>query len=398
MILLRMAAVFAKPALAAGVVTSAVVVGWYAYDNLAPGDPTAFQQLQSQGERVLVSEFGINADTIVAVDPDDPAGSRSVIATIGHAPEYGAFATLSPDGGAIAYTALPVDAPRPGPDAPAIAGIIDADGTTTVLADDIDLLIAPVWAPNGSGIVVRKNTGCEAAGLDCGEYPAGSFELLLLGRDGSRTLLTAWRSAAVFPIGFPPDGASFYFATLSATGTDLYRVAADGGGETMLAHLSDNIARDWRISPDGQFIAYSSAEGTTTPVVVARVVDVVTGSIADAVPQASLEAGPASTGVARGEFNPAWGPEGELAVASMNLDGGSRTVSVAGDGVTDLDVQADQMDLPLAWAPSGNALVVRAVAGATPYEAGASTLDILTDGNRVRVSESSDASVVGWSQ
>ena len=125
---------------------------------------------------------------------------------------------------AIAYTALPSDTTKPGPDAPAKAAIVDVNGDVTPLADDVDLLIAPVWSPDSASIVVRKNTPAPDA--------AGSFELLLLGRDGSRATLTTWTTASVFPIAFAPDGAKLYFAALNNAGTDLYSIAPDGAAET----------------------------------------------------------------------------------------------------------------------------------------------------------------------
>jgi hypothetical protein len=130
--------------------------------------------------------------------------------------------------------------------------------------------------------------------------------------------------------------------------------------------------------------------------VVARVVDLATGVIADALQEASLEAGPSSTGVLRGEFNPAWQPDGDLTVASMNLDGGSAAVSVGDDG-TQIEAQSGEaMDLPLGWSPDGVTLAVRSVEGETPFEAGASHVELIMEGGRERVSESSDVTIVGW--
>jgi Tol biopolymer transport system component len=399
MMLLRMLAAAAKPAIVTGALATSAAGAWLVYDNYSGDPPTAFERLQGAGQRLLVSEFGANADTIVSIDPSNVAGSREVIATIDHAPEYGIVAALSPDASAVAYTALPVDANDPGPGSPAIAGLVLQDGTTTVLANDVDLVVAPVWSPDNASIVVRKNTPCEDAGLSCDEYPAGAFELVLLGLDGSRSTLTSWRSAAAFPIAFSPDGTAFYFATLNANGTDLYRVAPDGSSETQIAHLSDEVARDWKLSPDGTRIAYSAAESGQAPAIVARVVDLATGAISDALNADALAAGPPSTGVARGEFNPAWAPGGELTVASMNLDGGAGAVSVE-DGVADaLTSGVDGMDLPLSWSPDGAALAVRAVDGETPFDAGASYVEIVgADGERERVSESSDLSIVGWTE
>ena len=114
------------------------------------------------------------------------------------------------------------------------AAVIDVKGDVTPLADDVDLLIAPVWSPDSASIVVRKNTPAPDA--------AGSFELLLLGRDGSRATLTTWSTASVFPIAFAPDGSKLYFAALNNSGTDLYSIAPDGSAETKIAHLSDDRA------------------------------------------------------------------------------------------------------------------------------------------------------------
>ncbi len=398
MMLLRMLAVVAKPALVTGALATTAAGGWIAYNGFAADPPTAFERLQGAGQRLVVTEFGTNTDTVVAIDPND-ATAREVIATIDHAPEYGIVATLAPSGDAVAYTALPVDALDPAPDSPAIAGLVEADGAVTVLATDVDLLAAPVWSPDGQSIVVRKNTRCADAGLSCDEYPAGAFEILRLGLDGSRTTITSWRSAAAFPIAFSPDGATFYFATLNASGTDLYRASPDGNDEALIAHLSDEVARDWRLSPDGSRIAYSAAESGATPSIVARVVDLATGAISDVLASDALAAGPPSTGVARGEFNPAWSPSGALTVASMNLDGGSSALSVDNDTTMAVSVADDQMDLPLSWSPDGISLVVRAVEGETPFDAGASHVEIIRPtGERVRLSESSNLTVAGWTR
>ena len=55
----------------------------------------------------------------------------------------------------------------------------------------------------------------------------------------------------VFPIGFTPDGSKLYFATLNAQGSDVYVVAPDGSNETKIAHLSDEITREWALMLGG---------------------------------------------------------------------------------------------------------------------------------------------------
>lgn len=377
MLIVRVLAAAIKPALVGGAITASAAGGFAAW-QYTRDDVTAFQRVQSAGQRLLVSEFGEGADTIVAIDPADPRIGRTEVARISHAPGYGIFAALSPDGDAIAYTALPADTPRPAPDAPATAAIVEDDGDVVTLATDIDLLIPPVWSPDGASIVVRKNTPAENS--------AGRFELILLGRDGSRSTVTSWSSAAVFPIAFSPDGAALYFATLDETGVDLYSVAPDGAAETKIAHLSDDIARDWKLSPDGSMLAYSVALSGAQPRVVTMTLDLATGIAAEAV------AG--STGA---EFNPAWTPDGELTIASLDAQGGS-AVSVDANGATEQITGSDgAIDLPLGWSPDGATLAVRTIESAPANEDPESHIELVTqDGGRERISESADVLIVGW--
>lgn len=381
MLIVRVLSAMLKPAIAAGVIAAGAAGGFAAYTQIHDDTPpTAFQRMERAGPRLVISEFGESRDDIIAVDPVDTT-SRTTIASVDHAKGFGIFATLSPDGGAVAYTALPASSPKPAPDAPAIAAIAGADGTTLRLAADVDLLVAPVWAPDGKSIVVRKNTP--------GDDGAGTFELLLLGRDGSRSTITTWHSASVFPVAFAPDGSKLYFATLNAQGSDLYSVAPDGSGETRVAHLSDEITRDWSLSPDGTQLAYSVAVAGDHPGLVAKTLDIATGAIADPLPAADAKA----------QTNPAWKGDHDLTLGAVKADGGGDAVDVqAGGGiaarVTD---NSDTMDLPLAWSPDGAQLAVRSVEGATPFEAGKSHIDLVdANGNRARVSDSADAAVVGW--
>ncbi len=392
MIIVRAVTAFAKPAIVSGVIGAAAVGGWFAFDKLGPrGTVSPFQQVQGRGQRLLISEFGDSSDNIVAVDPEDVGGARTTVATIDHAPGFGAFASLAHDGKQIAYTALPTDAVKPGPASPATAAIVAVDGKVTALADDVDLLVPPIWSPDDASIVVRKNT---AAGS---EDSAGSFELLLLGRDGTRSTITTWHSASVFPISFANGGSAIYFAALNNTGTDLYRVAPDGSDETKIAHVSDEIARDWRLSPDGATLAYSVATSGESPAVITKTLALDTGAASEAVSPEALAVGPPSTGVARGELNPAWRPEGTLTIASLNLDGGGNAVSLDATGTTSaITKNNDGIDLPLDWAPDGAALAIRSLEGKTPFDASASHVELVRGGDRQRVSDNADVQIVGW--
>jgi Tol biopolymer transport system component len=379
MILVRVITAAVKPALL-GAAISAAGGGYLAYDRFAPhGDVSAFQRIHGHGQQLLISEFGDTTDTVVAVDPDDVA-ARTTIAAIDHAPGYGVFPVLSPDGQAIAYTGLPAGTAKPAPDVPAQAAVVDVRGNVTLLAADADLLVPPVWSPDSRSIVVRRSVTAADG--------TGTYELLLLGRDGARASLTTWRTASLFPIAFAPDGSKLYFATLSPSGTDLYTVAADGSGETMIAHLSDDIARDWRLSPDGGTLAYSVAGGGPQPQVITMTLNLATGVAADAV---------RSPAARRLEFNPAWEADGTLTVASVGPQGGSTVSVVAAATAKTLASNADAVDLPLAWSPDGASLAVRSVDGASLEQATASHVDLVgSDGSRRRVSDNADVLIVGW--
>jgi Tol biopolymer transport system component len=379
MLIVRVFAAAARPVLAGSTLIAVAAGGWFAIDQTRGGSVSAFQQVQGHGEQLLISEFGDGADTLVAVNPAD-VSSRKTIATIEHAPGFGVFPALSPDGKAIAYTALPSDAPKPSPGSPAHAAVVDVSDHVTVLADDIDLLVPPVWSPDGAFIVVRKNTP--------GVNSAGTFELILLGLKGTRSTITTWSTASAFPIAFSPDGSKLYFATLNASGTDLYSVAPDGSDETRLAHLSDEIARDWKLSPDGATLAYSVAESGAQPQMVTRTLDLTTGAAADAV---------AANGTHM-EFNPQWSADGKLTVASVKPEGGSEAISIDAGGATQsVTTQTDAIDLPLGWSPNGERLAVRSVDGATTFEAGPSHVELVDrNGGRARVSANADVMIVGW--
>jgi hypothetical protein len=366
-----------KPAIAGSAVIASATGGYVALDRWDANPPHAFQQVQSAGQQLLISEFGVDADTIVSVDPADPS-SRVEIARVRHAPGWGIFASLSPDGRAIANTALPEDAAQPSPATPATVAVVDTGGDVRVLAVDADLLVTPVWSPDSASVVVRRSIPAEDG--------AGAFELLLLGRDGSRSTITTWTTAAVFPIAFSPDGATLYYAALNAAGTDLYRVAPDGAGEALVAHLSDDVARDWKLSPDGATLAFTVVTTGENPAAFTSTLDLATGAVT-----------PAGVAGASAEFNPIWAPDGDLTMAAMGARGGV-AVAVGADGsLAALTDGEGVIDVPLGWSPDGELLALRSVEGATPLDAGASALEIVGDsGERTPATGAADALIVGW--
>jgi Tol biopolymer transport system component len=378
-------AVARSAVIAAAVAVSAFVVCHFVLD---PHEPVRSNSVAvaTDAPRIVFSEFGANADTVWAASADNPS-RRTAIATIEHAPEYGIFLSLSPDGRRIAYSVLP---PNGGPgsiDAPAELWAMNADGSDRRrLTGNADLPITPVWSPDSGSLVIRRSAPAENS--------AGSFQLLRVGLSGGETLLVN-AEVGVFPVGFSADAAIFYFVRLSPAGTDLGSVPSGGGQATAVARLSDGFARDWHLSADATRLAYlAPASDGVNSFYSARVLDLAKG--AGSVLRAAV------TGGSGGDFNPIWHPNGrELTVGRLGSTGqpaGAFQVAAAGtNGTRALSPPAKGFDVPLSWSPDGGYLAVRSFEGESAASPGRSWV-VLTDGKgeRHRLSTVSDIEIAGW--
>ncbi len=343
--------------------------------------------LRQAGPLVVFSEFGFEADTLWAADPDDPA-ERIQLGLVEHAQGYAIFPSLSPDGARVAYTVLPPDGAQPGSDATAELWVLEtATGVTLRLAGAVDLLVTPLWSPAGDAVVVRRSAGGD--GSDGGS--------LLLRVDLSGAVTTVLEApAALFPVDVSPDGVWLYFAVLSAEGTDLARAPVLGGGEAeAVAHLSDGFARDWHLSPDGTRLAYLAQPSEETGMAFeARVLELSTGTQETPLNDAAVS-----------HFSPVWDQDGGLTIGRLAGTGGASgaavQLSAAGAVVASaLAAPTDPgsgFDVPLTWSPDGTHLVVRSFAGASVADPGPSQVVVLgTDGERRTLSQLSDVAVAGW--
>ncbi|MCH7837266.1 MAG: PD40 domain-containing protein [Chloroflexi bacterium] len=352
----------------------------------AGNDPTVSSQLQSLlrqgGPLVVYSEFGPEADTLWAANADDPA-DRVQLGRVDHAENFGIFPSLSPDGTRIAYTVL---LPVPGPSGAAELWVLEiAGGASRRLADGIDLRVTPVWSPASDAVVVRRSDGQEGS--------AGSSELLRIDLNGTATTIAS-AEAGLFPIDFSPDGAWLYYAILSPSGTDLARAPAQSSGKAeVVAHLSDGIARDWHLSPDGTQLAYLgqvSLEGGFT--FVAQVLDLALGTVYT----------PLSRGSA--QFNPIWERGGGLTIGRLDGDAGGAPVRLSVDGNVLARVPPPGspsgragFDVPLSWSPDGAYLAVRSFERSSVANPGPSRVVVTgADGQRRELSPVSDVVVAGW--
>jgi hypothetical protein len=337
----------------------------------------------------VISEFGIEADTLWVAPADRPS-QRQVVAVVPHAAHYGIYATLSPDGRYIAYTALSPGLREASNDSPAEVWVMGADGSyPRLLATDADLLIAPVWAPDSASLVFRRSQSRENA--------AGTFELVRVSlADGGQaagpvesTLVTA--EAGLFPVGFSPDGKRLYYTQVSAAGTELGQVAA-GGPASLLAHLGDDFTRDWHLSPDGARLAFLAPEQSQAGTVLRALVMELNGTF-----QLRL-ALPAADRPAQ-DFNPIWHPkDGDLTLGRLALgEARAPAMRVDASGVEPLEAPSQGFDVPLAWSPDGSTLALRSFQGDLESEAGPWHLVLLdAKGQRREVKAESEISFVGW--
>jgi dipeptidyl aminopeptidase/acylaminoacyl peptidase len=332
--------------------------------------------------RIVVSEFGTTEDTLWSAPADDPS-QRTIIATVRHAPEYGILASVSPDGRLIAYTVLPPSQPKASADAPAEVWVLDSSGgEPRRLAEDADLLIAPVWSPDSASVVFRRS--------ESRDNVAGTFHLVRVELSGRETELIEM-DVGLFPVGFSPDGADLYYTEVSSDGTELARVQADTLTTATIAHLSDDFTRDWHLSPDASRLSFLAPEVTSeTPSFRAMVVDTDSGAGPTPVRKETT-----------GDFNPIWHPNSRDLTLGQEPQGGESEaalrVSALGGAPEELEAPDKGFDVPLSWSPDGSYLALRSFEGSSALEPGRAEIAILRpNGEREELKIGGELSLAGW--
>lgn len=337
----------------------------------------------SGSAHILINEFGIDADTLWVAPADKPS-ERQVVAVVPHAAHYGIYATLSPDGRHIAYTTLSPDLGDASADSPAEVWVMGVDGTyPRLLATDADLLVAPVWAPDGASLVFRRSRALENA--------AGDFQLVRVSLAGSETTLIA-AEVALFPVGFSPDGEQLYYTQLSVAGTELGQVPAGGGSPALVAHLGDDFTRDWHLSPDGSRLAFLAPQESQAGTVLRAMVMDLDGKLL-------LRPALPTAGRPTQEFNPIWHPQdGDLTLGRLALgERSAPAMRVHASGLQPLEAPSQGFDVPLAWSPDGGTLALRSFQGDPMSGLGSWRLILLNaQGQRREISAEGEISFVGW--
>lgn len=362
--------VFGSIALVALVAVAAVFVATFQGGQTAPELATA------EGPTLVFAEFGPQADEILIAPAEDP-DARTPIQTVPHANGWGLNPAPEMVAGRTAYTVLP---PNVTPDrtSPAELWLLEVETASAVrLARDADLLAAPVLRQDGAVLAYRRTDG------------SGAQSLLRVDLDTRvrRVLHTDQSSFGLFPVGFDDDGA-LLFTRLSASGTDLYRVA-DGSPAELVFHASDEIARDWSIAPAGNAVAFVAPLLQAERIVhQAQVVSLERGAVGE----------PPAANFAGEQYRPTWRADGALAIGREGVEGAGTPPVVLGtpEGPI-LPAASEGFDVPLGWSVGGDYLAVRHFSGRNSQEPGVETLMLLgTDLSRRSIPTDTELIFLGW--
>lgn len=390
--------------------------------------PTPLPSLEPSSYRFLYSEFGPEEDVIWSIDPVDPA-ARIMVATVPHKSGWGIKPALSPDGKSIAYNAMPSQAILAGTDAE--TRILDLEsGETIVVAERVDLQTVPLWSPDGGLLFLRRNVGRDVTVI--------LVELSKLEDDEEQTepIRTVLRQdvsdvLAYIPLGVDREEATLYFVQIQggtesgsylgrfapatgeavATATAVAEATATASAGTptptptppptppaltgvIFLLLSDQIARDYALSPDASRLAFL-VPGLVDGQFLARTY------VAD-IDSKQVSPLPSPQGLSSGDqLNPLWHPDGDK-VSVGQLPSGlnpGRVAIVPLDGAEPAFLVPPEQgfDQPLSWSPDARFLAVRSFSGDSLGNPGTPRLVFIsTSGRRQPAPEGPEIEVVGW--
>ena len=325
---------------------------------------------------LVFAAFGQTSD-LIYVAPATKPDERTIVDTVQHAEGWG----LNPGlmyGNLVVFNAIPAGTAG-GRGAPAELWLLNARSREkTRLARDADLLVKPVLIANGKAILYRRSDG------DVQQIVRVEIETQ------ARSVLHEERTAfGMIPLGLDNTGA-LLFARLSNAGTDLFRKTG-GAAATLAFHASDELARDWQLSPDGRSIAYLAQQTRGERVIYRMQAVSIEGGRALALPDAN------ATGE---QYGPVWTPDGaDLTVGQEPVSGTSAPVALlrAGTPPAALAAPKQGFDVPFAWNANGTYLAARTFDGKNSTNAGRETAVVIArSGERYPISAPGEVILVGW--
>lgn len=350
--------------------------------------------------QLVFAAFGQTAD-LVYVAPATRPEERTIIDTVQHAEGWG----INPgamSGNLIAFNVIPTGTPAQR-GAPSELWLLDAKTKAkTRLARDADLLVKPQFVSGGKAILYRRSVGGATAGAAAsatgasGPTGPGSIasDVQAIVRvdieTQARTVLHEEPTAfGILPVGIDGSGA-LLFVRLSNSGTDVFSKRGSNA-PTLAFHASDEIARDWQLSPDGKSLAFLAPQPRAERVVNrAQVVSIEAGRPVT-LPDAN----------ANGEqYGPTWTPDGaDLAVGQEALGADRAAVTLLRPGAqpSSLASPPKGFDVPVAWSADNTYLAARTFDGQNSTNAGRETAVVIAKtGERYVISAPGEVILVGW--
>lgn len=207
----------------------------------------------------------------------------------------------------------------------------------------------PTWSPDGTTIVYEQQTA------------AGSADRFLR-RQSTSDLVPPINPAGISDLTAPgapfegkpawsPDSSTVYFHRndpSTVANSDIYRMPAGGGTQTLAITDSGISEAQPAISPDGNQICYTTANGgfnSSTDVLVATLN-----------PSAPVTGQVVSKSATLGDYNCTWSPDGTLIAYVNGIFGTGRLVMVRADNTSPFEIElaeAPGFDGNPDWAPDG---------------------------------------------
>ncbi|MFQ6019314.1 MAG: hypothetical protein ACE5KW_00995, partial [Dehalococcoidia bacterium] len=326
-------------------------------------EPSAFD--------LLYRELGKTADVIWRVDPSDPS-QRQQVATIGHAANLASLPILSPQGGAIAYTAVPEGAQG---ESEARAFVLPLGGFPRQVADKVHLQ-APVWSPDERFIYLRRDTEDAISLIQINVANGEERTLFFFEAADVREPTNVFE---LIPIGLSGDGQEVYFAAISVQGSFLgsYNLTQDSLGPYVEAAVATTVS-DYALSPGRSRVAYLA------PVVVGG--DIFNRPFLAGLNSGQVRALKSPALGDRDQLRPVWHPAGGRLTLGQLPEDGKPSPAVTIDLVSGkgkrLAPPKKGFDQPLGWSPDGRFLAVRSFRGKSLADPGERRLLLIARGGQ----------------
>ncbi len=355
-----------------------LTASWQLTDRVFAGNKSI---VSSPELRVLYAELHGDSTTLWTV-PLGPSRQKEKLADITHQTGYGIKGNLSPDGTMIGYTLLPAGA-RDSAAGGSLWVMDIAEGEGRLLVGGVDLRAAPMFSPDGTKVLYRRTTVNGMGGQ--------ITELFLadLATSQQRRLVSDGLALGLYPIDWAKDGATVYYSRISDQGTDVMAVSIFTSMINNVGHVSDGVARDFRLSPDGDGLLYSAkSPGGDCSVGILHL----ESKRKDVLIQGASD-----------HYSPVWQPIADaITVGTEPADpaGKGRLLNLAAGRVplSTIPALSGGFDVPLAWSADGRYLAVRSFQGQSSQDITSERIAIIspTNGGRQELETSGPAQFIGW--